>query len=141
MEPHGLCPGDERRPDGATSIPWARGKILAWDVTCPNTFAVCNVALAATGAATVSNRAEVNKALKYFDINQTVTFTPFAIETTGAWGAEALSLIRILGARIHKKTKDKRSSEFLFQRMSIAIQRGNAGCILHTLGDRAVSAD
>jgi len=29
LEPHGLCPSDERRPDGITTIPWSQGKCLA----------------------------------------------------------------------------------------------------------------
>ena len=31
---------DNKRPDGTTLLPWAKGKPLAWDVTVPDTYAV-----------------------------------------------------------------------------------------------------
>ena len=37
-EPTGLVIGTSLRPDGATLIPWVRGKFLAWDATCPDTL-------------------------------------------------------------------------------------------------------
>ena len=36
--PMGLSRTDGKRPDGATLIPWSRGKLLAWNVTVSNTF-------------------------------------------------------------------------------------------------------
>ena len=38
-EPHSLCGRSDKRPDGVTQIPWRRGRCLAWDATCPNTYA------------------------------------------------------------------------------------------------------
>jgi len=38
-EPHSLCASGRKRPDGVTQVPWKRGRCLAWDATCPNTFA------------------------------------------------------------------------------------------------------
>src|SRR6218665_2483765 len=32
-EPSGLIRTDGKRPDGATLVPWARGKYIAWDFT------------------------------------------------------------------------------------------------------------
>ena len=37
-EPVGLFTQGGKRPDGATLIPWAKGKPLAWDVTVLDTF-------------------------------------------------------------------------------------------------------
>ena len=34
LEPRGLCQDDERRPDGVSLIPWARGRSLGCDATC-----------------------------------------------------------------------------------------------------------
>ena len=39
LEPVGICRADGKRPDGATVIPWKSGKVLIWDVTCPDTLA------------------------------------------------------------------------------------------------------
>ena len=42
-EPAGLPRAGGKRPDGATLIPWARGKALAWDVTVADTFSLSHV--------------------------------------------------------------------------------------------------
>ena len=49
-EPIGLSRADGKRPDGATLVPWTRGKPLAWDVTVPDTFAASHLQLASTTA-------------------------------------------------------------------------------------------
>ena len=56
-----------------------------------------------------------------------------AVETLGALGDEASGFIRELGRRIMLFTGEKRATEFLLQRISVAIQRGNAAGILGTL--------
>ena len=56
-----------------------------------------------------------------------------AVETLGAWGAESLKFIQDLGSRIQDASGDKRSTSFLFQRLGICVQRGNAAAILGTL--------
>ena len=38
-EPVSLVRDDNKRPDGTTLLPWARGKPMAWDVTVPDTYA------------------------------------------------------------------------------------------------------
>ena len=35
-EPINLMRDDNKRPDGTTLLPWARGKSMAWDVTVPD---------------------------------------------------------------------------------------------------------
>ena len=42
-EPTELIMQNGKRPDGATLIPWSRGKALAWDVTIPDTYAVSDL--------------------------------------------------------------------------------------------------
>ena len=39
LEPVGLCRSDGKRADGASIIPWKRGRAVAWDVTVWDTFA------------------------------------------------------------------------------------------------------
>ena len=41
-EPPGLC-RDGKRPDGASVIPWRRGRNVTWDVTVADTFAASYV--------------------------------------------------------------------------------------------------
>jgi len=61
-----------------------------------------------------------------------VDFLPFAIETSGVWGDAAMSLVKDIGHRIASVTHDQRSTKFLRQRISTAVQRGNAFCVLGT---------
>jgi len=63
---------------------------------------------------------------------------PVAIETSGAWGKQAIGLIKEIGRRIAAITYDNRATSFLRQRLSIAVQRGNATCVLGTLSKARV---
>jgi hypothetical protein len=56
-----------------------------------------------------------------------------AIETFGPICAEGQSFIRDIGKRISSATSDPREAAFLFQRISIAVQRYNAICFAGTL--------
>ena len=84
-------------------------------------------------AGSAAATAEVNKRTKYSDLRQSIEFVPIALETSGVWGREGRALIRELGRRIAIAQHDTRSTMFLLQRISIAVQRGNAECILASL--------
>ena len=60
-------------------------------------------------------------------------FIPVAVETFGAWGSQGLNLIKDIGRRIQDVTGEKRSTFFLLQNISMAVQRGNAQCIIGTV--------
>lgn len=131
-EPHSLCTNSGKRPDGVTQVPWRRGRCLAWDATCPDTFAVSHVQSSSTHAGSAAAAAESKKIQKYADIINGVDFVPVAIETSGVWGQQALELVSDIGRRIAAVTHESRSTMFLRQRLSVAVQRGNACCILGT---------
>ena len=58
---------------------------------------------------------------------------PIAVETLGALGEEAVAFISDLGLyRIAATTGEPCSSAFLFQRLSVAVQRGNAASVTAT---------
>ena len=60
-------------------------------------------------------------------------FVPLAVvETLRALGEEVVTFYRDIGRRIVVATGEPRSTQFLFQRLSIAIQRGNAASVLGT---------
>ena len=132
-EPHSLCGRSDKRPDGVTQIPWRRGRCLAWDATCPNTFAQSYVQTTSSVAGSAAAAAELKKQQKYSDTNIDIDFVPFAIETSGVWGEEALRLVNEIGRRTALVTHEPRSTAFLRQRISVAVQRGNAACINGTL--------
>ena len=80
----------------------------------------------------VCSISRVEKCQKYSDIISGVDFVPVAIETSGVWGKQALELVKEIGRRVAAITYDNRSASFLRQRLSVAIQRGNAYCVLGT---------
>lgn len=135
LEPLSLSRGDDKRPDGMSLTPWSRGKCLAWDFTCPDTLAPSHLNAAVSGPGTVAKESEERKRRKYEDLEHSFCFVPIAIETFGALGDEALFFMQDLGERIRAVSGEPRASEFLFQRLSVAIQRGNAASVLGTLDD------
>ena len=118
-----------------TQVPWKRGRCLAWDATCPNTFAVSYVHASSTLAGSAASTAELSKNAKYADIIAGFDIVPFVIETSGVWGEQALILVTEVGQRMTEVSKEPRSTTFLRQRLSVAVQRGNAAYILGTLRD------
>ena len=83
-------------------------------------------------AGSAASIAETNKVAKYADLASNYLFVPIAIETFGTWGKQAHDFVSVLGARISKSTGDPRATMFLRQRISVAIQRGNAISVLGT---------
>ena len=128
-EPTKLIPSSEMRPDGVTRIPWASGRCLAWDVTSPDTLAQSHVPRTAVCAGAAAGKSEASKTAKYTAITATHTFVPLAFETLGAWGEQAKAFVSDLGRRVTAVTGDLTSpvtTEYMRQRLSIALQRGNA---------------
>jgi hypothetical protein len=132
LEPTKLLHYDNKRPDGVTIMPWSRGQSLAWDFTCPDTLAASHLNIAVTGPGQVANHAEQQKIDKYAALSNEYQFTPIAVETLGPVGEEATRFLQELGRRIEAVTKDSRSMTFLWQRLSVAVQKGNAACVLGT---------
>jgi len=64
---------------------------------------------------------------------RSVLFVSLAVETLGALGEEAATFFHDIGRRIPIVTGEQRSTQFLFQRLSIAIQRGNAASVVGTV--------
>ena len=62
-----------------------------------------------------------------------VDFVPFVIETSGVLGEQALVLVTEVGRWLAEVSKEPRSTTFLRQRLSVAVQRGDAACILGSL--------
>ena len=114
---------DGKRPGSATQIPWTRGKPLAWDITIPDTFANSYIGDTSTRATAAADRATANKTVKYTDLANTHHFVPIAVEMGGAWNELALEFIMELGRRIARITQEPCETQFLFQRLSISLQR------------------
>ena len=72
------------------------------------------------------------KTAKYKQFSRDYFFVPIAVETFGGWGPEGTAVIKSLGKMIQNKTGEKQSTFFLFQAISLAVQRGNAASVLGT---------
>jgi len=86
----------------------------------------------ATKPSAAAHKAAQNKVTKY-DKAATHVFYPFAIETAGTWDVMAIELTHEIGRHITGVTEETRETTFLFQRLSMALQRRNAVSLKHTL--------
>jgi hypothetical protein len=129
-EPLGCSRADGKRPDGLTLVPYSKGRSLIWDFTCIDTFAGTYINNTTQRAGAAADLAESNKIKKYEELMNTFIFVPVAIETSGVWGQAGLQFIKQIGNRIREATGEKASTNYLIQRISIAIQQGNAAAIL-----------
>ena len=107
-------------------------------MTSPDTLVSSHVAESARKAGSAAAKAEVSKTAKYADIALTHAFLPLAFETLGAWGSECKNFVHELGRRISVVTSDDRETTYLKQRLSIAIQRGNAIACRGTIAQQSV---
>jgi len=127
-EPDGLLRSDGKRPDGLTQIPWQGGRCMTWDVTVTDTLAESYLASTSTVAGGAAEGAASRKEAKYQALASTHNFIPLAFETLGPINSKGMSFFSELGHRLTACTGDKRETAFLFQRVSVAIQRFNAIC-------------
>ena len=121
-EPIGLSRADGKKPDGATLVPWTRGKPHAWDVTVPVTYAVSHLQLTSTTAFAAAEKATVNKAKKYVALAAMHSFVLITIKTSGAWCPQSADFIEDLGRRITTITNEPLETTYLYQRMSVTLQ-------------------
>ena len=138
LEPNGLYRSDGKRPDGVSIVPWKGGRILVWDVTCPDTLAPSHSSLASREAGSVVQEAEYKKTQKYSHLSPAHFFVPITVETMGVFGPEARNFFRELARRIKSVTDDHMTHQYLVQRVSVIIQRGNAAAVLGCIGEGSV---
>ena len=85
---------------------------------------------AALEAGAAAEMAATRKEEKYVDLGARYIFEPIAVETLGVFNASARHLLGDLGRRISENTGEARETSFLYQKISILVQRFNA-VLLH----------
>ena len=125
-EPTGLLRSDGKRPDGVTLIPWAKGRCLTWDVTFPDAFVTSYIASTSYLPGAAAEHAATLKKQKYAALSQTHEFVPLANDTSGVFNSEGLELVMKIGGRLSNASSDEKETAYLFQHISVAIQRGNS---------------
>ena len=127
-EPNGLLRADGKRPDGLTQIPWLAGRSMTWDVTVTDTLADSYLATTSTTAGAAAEGAASRKEAKYQTLARSHIFIPLAFETMGPINEKGISFVSELGRRLTATSDDQREGAFLYQRLSMAIQRFNSVC-------------
>jgi len=123
---------DGKRPDGLTLIPWQRGKPLTWDVTVAHTLADSYVSAMARsgGAAAALNMVgrQPNTIFwhRHVLFHRHGLFQSIAAETLGPLNQSSIAFFSELGRKIASISGENREPSFLFQRISITIQRFNS---------------
>ena len=110
--------------------PFEHGRSLVFDVTTTTcTLAPTYVDASSRNARHVAEAADKDKRDKYADLAQTYIVQPVAFETMGPASASTIRFIKTVGRKIASITGEGRSGDFLLQRLSLAVQRGNAAAV------------
>jgi len=107
-------------------VPWKEGKPLTWDSTVVCTVAYSYVSGSAREAGTAAKTAAQRKEGKYATLQGTHFFQPVVVESMGTVEEATSSFLAELGHRITALSGDSREISFLFQRVSVLVQRFNS---------------
>ena len=77
-------------------------------------------------AGAVAEQAADRKCLKYADLSAAYEFQPVAVESHGPLSDTTLSFLVDLGRKISERSGEPLETQFLFQRISVLIQRFNS---------------
>ena len=91
-----------------------------------------DIATASAQAKGAAEAAESRKQRKYELLEDRFIVQPVGFETLASWGPAARTFLSDIGRRIEQATGRERSSEFLRQKISMEIQRGNAASVMGT---------
>ena len=122
---------------------WYHGppvNVLHGNVTVVDTLAQSNLNHSIHVAGSAAEAAAEFKNRKYSALSRYHQFVPFALETLGPICRAASDLITELSKRTSERSWESREGDFLFQRFSIAVQRGNAAALHGTFGEFTVWA-
>ena len=86
---------------------------------------------AITGAS-AAETAAAKQIAKYSSLENSHLFYPVALETLGPMCNTGLEFMIDIGRKMSETTNDPRETSFLFQRLSVAVQKFNSVCLAET---------
>ena len=119
-------------------IPWETGNQLVWDVTVVDALALSRLNQGSLcNPGTTATEAEARKIENYRELRDNgYIFQPVALEVQGPLGESSEIFITRLCKVLCRSHEDQRAGSFLKQRVAMALQIGNAACVLGTVNDR-----
>ena len=122
LEPVGLT--KDRRPDVQSLNPWYKGRSLVWDATVVDTFAESHYVVSAAIPGSVAM-------LKIqYDLLDNYYLQLVAIETTGVHDKSTAPFLSCFAKKLVDISGNPRERQWLHQRLSLAVIRGNTASIL-----------
>ena len=105
---------------------------MVWDVTVVDTVAPSYVGSTAQTMGAASRIAEHRKLAKYKDLQDQYEVIPIAFETFGSLADDTETTLTEI-ADLIKQERGGRQGHFFLERLSLALQRGNANCIFQCM--------
>ena len=109
-----------------STLPHGKNCMKVSDLGCniPDTYAPWHMAVSAGGAGKVAEQAEQAKCLTYSALESKFFFVPIAIKSSGVSCPKAYTFLNDLGRHLMSVTMDSQACYYLFQLISVAVQRG-----------------
>ena len=140
-----LIPGSRSRPADVYLPNWKRGQPAAIDVTVISTLQQLTLAGAACTPGHALTVAEKRKMAANSESCHAlgITFIPLAAESLGGWSSEAIDTISSIGKLLGQRLgiSPSETTRHLFQRLAIALWKGNATLWIHRQPTRPSSVD
>src|SRR6218665_3263082 len=108
---------------------------LVWDATVTDTLAASYLANTSTTSGAAAEAAATRKQAKYQELSNMHVFIKLALETLGPINNTGIDFISDLACDLTLSTGDPRETSFLFQQLSISVQRFNAVAFRGTFTD------
>ena len=130
----GLIPGSLSRPADVFIENWVDGRKIAFDVSVVSPVQDAILHRAADSAAAAIEMRKASKIRDHFNNcrAQGIFFQPLVVESFGDWDKDAAKFLKTIARQDARRWGKEDSIEIkhFFQRLSVALQRGNAALLI-----------
>ena len=131
----GLIPGSQSRPADVFVENWIDGRKTAFDVSVvsPTQDAILLRAAETPAAAIEMRKSTKMRAHLEHCRAQGIAFKPLVVETFGGWDKDALKALKLMARHAARRwgKNDAIAIKHFFQKLSVALQRGNAALLVN----------